>query len=85
VKQRSDEGRIYGLFAPGGYEDEHVTHYTLASLRALARRHGLEETDCAYVFRSELILGLRKQGVVEGPRAHVPRAEPVRRSAIASG
>jgi dolichol-phosphate mannosyltransferase len=51
---------LYGFFAPGGYGDEHITHYTLASLLELARRYDLELTDRAYVFRSELILGLRK-------------------------
>jgi len=53
---------LYGFFAPGGYEDEHITHYTLESLTELARRHDLEIVSRAYVFKSELILGLRKRG-----------------------
>jgi len=53
---------LYGFFAPGGYEDEHITHYTLESLTELARRHDLEVTSTDYVFGSELILGLRKRG-----------------------
>jgi dolichol-phosphate mannosyltransferase len=51
---------LYGALAPGGYRDEHITHYTGASLRELARRHDLEITAHAYVFRSELILAMRK-------------------------
>ncbi|MFI5365780.1 MAG: glycosyltransferase [Candidatus Binatia bacterium] len=52
---------LYGIFAPGGYKDEHITHYTLASLTELAARHGLQIVDQAYVFGSELILAMRKK------------------------
>jgi dolichol-phosphate mannosyltransferase len=51
---------LYGFFAPGGYKDEHITHYTKASLTAVAAQHGFELVDYAYVFRSELVLALRK-------------------------
>jgi len=51
---------LYGFFTPGGYKDEHITHYTQETLRALAARYGLGVTDCAYVYRSELILAMRK-------------------------
>ena len=53
---------LYGLAAPHGYKDEHVTHYTLASLTELVRSHGLELLEYRYVLRSELILALRKRG-----------------------
>jgi ubiquinone/menaquinone biosynthesis C-methylase UbiE len=53
---------LYGLAAPGGYEDEHITHYTLASLRELAERYGYDVVEQAYVLRSELILAMRKRG-----------------------
>jgi dolichol-phosphate mannosyltransferase len=53
---------LYGFFAPGGYKDEHITHYTLASLTELARQHGLTIVETGYVFRSELILAMRKDG-----------------------
>jgi dolichol-phosphate mannosyltransferase len=51
---------IYGFVTPGGYKDEHITHYTAASLRETTRRHGLEPVDQQYVCRSELIVALRK-------------------------
>jgi len=53
---------LYGLAAPHGYKDEHVTHYTLAGLTELVRNHGLELLEHRYVLRSELILALRKAG-----------------------
>jgi dolichol-phosphate mannosyltransferase len=53
---------LYKLLTPGGYKDEHITHYTLASLGELAARYGFEIVERAYVFRSELILALRKVG-----------------------
>jgi ubiquinone/menaquinone biosynthesis C-methylase UbiE len=51
---------LYGFFAPGGYKDEHITHYTKATLSELAPRFGFQLIDHAYVFRSELVLALRK-------------------------
>lgn len=53
---------LYGFFAPGGYKDEHITHFTLAGLTEIARQHGLTILETAYVFRSELILAMRKAG-----------------------
>lgn len=53
---------LYGWFAPGGYKDEHITHYTFASLTELAARYELEIVEHAYVFRSELIMAMRKSG-----------------------
>ncbi|HEY2386089.1 MAG TPA: glycosyltransferase [Candidatus Binatia bacterium] len=52
---------LYGFFAPGGYKDEHITHYTRDGLIATCRRFGFELEDVAYVFRSELVLALRKR------------------------
>ena len=31
---------IYGSLMPGGYRDEHITHYTQASLTSILTRHG---------------------------------------------
>lgn len=59
---------LYGIFAPGGgYEHEHITHYTRASLTEAAERCGLTLIETAYVFRSELILALRKPAVAAAP------------------
>ncbi|HVO23703.1 MAG TPA: glycosyltransferase [Candidatus Margulisiibacteriota bacterium] len=57
---------LYGWFAPGGYKDEHITHYTLASLTELVARYGFEIVERAYVLRSELILAMRKAESVTG-------------------
>ena len=52
---------VYGTVAPGGYCDEHITRYTRTSLIALAARYDYEIVQTAYVFRSELILALRRR------------------------
>lgn len=52
---------LYGLAAPGGYKDEHITHYTFASLCTRAEQYGYELVEAAYVCRSELIMTLRKR------------------------
>jgi dolichol-phosphate mannosyltransferase len=54
---------LYGFFAPGGYKDEHITHYTRDGLIALCREWGFTLEDVGYVFRSELILALRKDAM----------------------
>jgi SAM-dependent methyltransferase len=51
---------LYGLLAPGGYKDEHITHYTQTSLVELCRSWGFTLEATAYVFRSELVLKLRR-------------------------
>lgn len=53
---------LYRLVAPDGYADQHITHYTRATLTALLRQHGLVVEDVRYVGRGELILALRKPG-----------------------
>ncbi len=45
---------------PGGYKDEHITHYTLDQLREILGRHGIVIEETAYVAGSELILRCRK-------------------------
>ncbi len=51
---------IYGFLMPGGYKDEHITHYTLDRLREILARHGIVIEETAYIARSELILRCRK-------------------------
>ncbi|HKV53411.1 MAG TPA: glycosyltransferase [Candidatus Binataceae bacterium] len=53
---------LYGMFAPGGYRDEHITHYTRESLADILLRAGFAHEQTAYVFRSELIMLFRKPG-----------------------
>ena len=51
---------IYGFLMPGGYKDEHITHYTLDKLREILGRYGIVIEETAYVAGSELILRCRK-------------------------
>ncbi|MEO6028228.1 MAG: methyltransferase domain-containing protein, partial [Candidatus Binatia bacterium] len=60
---------LYGFFAPGGYKDEHITHYTRESLIQLCHEWGFALEDTAYVYRSELVLALRRDA---GPALVAP-------------
>jgi glycosyltransferase involved in cell wall biosynthesis len=50
---------IYGFVMPWGYKDEHITHYTHASLQEILKRHGFNVEETAYVAGSEMILRCR--------------------------
>ncbi|HEY2663730.1 MAG TPA: glycosyltransferase [Candidatus Binataceae bacterium] len=52
---------LYGALLPGGYHDEHITHYTHDSLLKILERHGFVHQESAYVARSELIMRLTKR------------------------
>ena len=58
---------IYGFLMPGGYKDQHITHYTLGLLREILARHGIAIEETAYIARSELILRCRKLKPEERP------------------
>jgi ubiquinone/menaquinone biosynthesis C-methylase UbiE len=51
---------LYGHLIPGGYRDEHITHYTHESLSRILTRHGFVAEESAYICRSELIMRWRK-------------------------
>jgi glycosyltransferase involved in cell wall biosynthesis/predicted SAM-dependent methyltransferase len=51
---------IYGFLMPGGYRDEHITHYTRGQLLELLARHGFAHEETAYICKSELIMRCRK-------------------------
>ena len=51
---------LYRAIAPGAYASEHITHYTRAALERLAAERGLRVEHVRWVFRSELILALRR-------------------------
>jgi SAM-dependent methyltransferase len=55
--------KLYGWFAPGGYADEHISHYTRRSLLADFARRGYTHEATRYVLRGELILAFRKPSV----------------------
>jgi len=70
---------LYGFFAPGGYKDEHITHYTRAGLEVLSREWGFRVEDVDYVLRSELIMALRKEDLpaaTAASKAEYARALP---------
>ncbi len=58
---------VYGWALPGAYAHEHITHYTLDSLRRILDEHGFEVDEHRYVFQGELILRAHKRGA--GPTA----------------
>lgn len=51
---------IYGFVMPGGYRDEHITHYTRARLQEILESFGFAVEEASYVGGSELILKCRK-------------------------
>jgi len=61
---------LYGRLAPGGYADEHITHYSRANLAAYLEARGFTIDRVDYVGGSEMIFGLRKS-------AGVPAAMPL--------
>ena len=44
---------------PGGYRDEHITHYTRESLNGILVGRGFVHEETAYIARSELIMKFR--------------------------
>jgi SAM-dependent methyltransferase len=52
--------KAYGLAAPGGYADEHISHYTREGLLADFARRGYTHEATRYIMRGELILAFRK-------------------------
>jgi glycosyltransferase involved in cell wall biosynthesis len=63
---------LYGALLPGGYRDEHITHYTRESLTGILQGYGFVHEETAYVARSELIMRFRKPA--GGLSAIEPRA-----------
>ena len=66
---------LYGRLIPGGYRDEHITHYTRESLTRILSKHGFVAQEAAYVARSELIMRWHKPSAPStGPLAALPSA-----------
>ena len=53
--------KAYGLAAPGGYADEHISHYTRDELVRLFEQRGFTLEATRYILRGELILAFRKK------------------------
>jgi dolichol-phosphate mannosyltransferase len=51
--------KVYGL-VPGGYRDEHISHYTNAELVRVIGERGLRFEEERYILRGELIQAFRK-------------------------
>lgn len=66
---------LYGLLMPGGYRDEHITHYTRAGLQQLLASHGFVHQETAYIARSELIMRYLR-GELSGADAPAASAAP---------
>ena len=52
--------KLYGMFAPGAYADEHIAHYTRAELIDRFERAGFTHEATRYILRGELILAFRQ-------------------------
>ena len=52
--------KLYGWFAPGGYADEHIAHYTRQGLLDYFTVRGFTHEATRYILEGELILALRK-------------------------
>lgn len=52
--------RLYGIAAPGGYADEHITHYTRERLIALLARHGFRAAKVEYVFGADMFIAFER-------------------------
>jgi glycosyltransferase involved in cell wall biosynthesis len=63
---------IYGFLMPGGYRDEHITHYTRQSLTDILVRHGFVHEETAYIARSELIMRFHKADSVPAEKSSAP-------------
>lgn len=59
---------LYGRLAPGGYADEHITHYSRSNLAAYLVARGFTIDAVEYVGGSEMIFGLRKSAGVPAGR-----------------
>jgi SAM-dependent methyltransferase len=52
--------KAYAVAAPGGYADEHISHYTRRGLLEDFTRRGYAHEATRYILRGELILAFRK-------------------------
>lgn len=55
--------KAYGFFAPGGYADEHIAHYSMEKLVQFFTQRGYQLEAHRYILKGELILAFRKPSV----------------------
>ena len=65
---------VYARVSPGGYADEHMTHYSRGNLGPYLQGKGFEIESVAYVGGSEMIFSLKKLAPMASPIS----ARPVR-------
>jgi predicted SAM-dependent methyltransferase len=65
----------YRFLLPGGYADEHITHYTREKLTEILMRHGFGVEETAYIVRSELIMRCRKRDLPISAQQSAPSPE----------
>ena len=63
---------LYGRLSPGGYADEHITHYGRANLSTYLQGRGFAIESIEYVGGSEMIFSLRKLAPMASPVAVRP-------------
>jgi ubiquinone/menaquinone biosynthesis C-methylase UbiE len=51
---------LYGLLLPGGYADEHISHYSSDHLKRILSAMGYKILDRQYILRGELILAAER-------------------------
>ncbi|MBF6567734.1 MAG: glycosyltransferase [Candidatus Binataceae bacterium] len=56
---------IYGMLAPGGYRDKHITHYTREKLTGILNHYGFVHQHSEYVAGAELVMRWRKPAATE--------------------
>ncbi len=59
--------KLYGFFAPGGYADEHIAHYTRDELIGRYTGAGWTHDATRYILRGELILAFTKPRPAPAP------------------
>ncbi|MDQ6709131.1 MAG: glycosyltransferase [Candidatus Dormibacteraeota bacterium] len=65
---------LYARLSPGGYADEHITHYSMKNLSIYLQGKGFEIESVQYVGSSEMIFSLKKLP----PMASSVPARPIR-------
>jgi SAM-dependent methyltransferase len=71
---------MYGRLSPGGYADEHITHFSRRNLSTYLEARGMTIEAIEYVGGSEMILNLRRPQAAAPQRAPLPIAAGLRSS-----
>jgi len=69
---------LYGRLAPGGYADEHITHYSRSNLTAYLVAQGMTVDTVEYVAGSEMVFSLRKSTARQPVVSPLPLAAGLR-------